>query len=504
VSVVDMLRNGAKRFPERTCVIEFESGRRLTFGEASARADRLVGILRGLGVEPGARIALLSANTLEFYELATAAMRGGFVFVPLNFRLSEPELRFIVEDCTPRVLIHDAARSGMAEALGVEHTWSLDESAAASYHRLFDGEPPVAGPERPHAIDGRAIASLMYTSGTTGPPKGSMSTSANLQARFQGFAWEIPAYGADIVYLQTLPMYHVSSEFGYSFTYRGSTSVILREFDPAAVVAAVRAHRVTHVHMVPTTIGMLCASEAAADADFSSVRMVIYGGSKMPVPTLRAAVATLGCDFGNYYGMTETGLVAVLRPEDHDLDAKPHLLESIGSDALGVDVRIIDERGMECPAGAVGEITVGGPNVIDAYWNLRDDRRSLRDGWFHTGDAGYRDGEGRLFLVDRIKDIIITGGENVASVEVERVLQSHPAVAQVAVIGIPDERWGEAVHAVVVLKDGERPDEAELLGHCRAALAGYKVPKRVEYVDAMPMNAIGKILKRELRASRQG
>jgi fatty-acyl-CoA synthase len=305
------------------------------------------------------------------------------------------------------------------------------------------------------------------------------------------------------VFVQTLPMFHIAANLAYSFVIAGATLVLVRDFSVAAVLDAVEAWRASHVLLVPTTINAVTQDPLIEGRTFEDLEMVLYGASPIAPEVLRRAIEVFGCGFLQFFGMTETSGCSLLRPADHDPERRPDLLASAGTDTYSFETLVVDEAGATCPPGVVGEVVTRGPAVMDAYWGQPEaSAEALRGGWMHTGDLGYRSEEGYLFVTDRLKDMIVTGGENVYPREVEDVLFEHPGVYEAAVIGLPDERWGERVHAVVVARPGYSLTEEELVAHCRQHLAGYKCPKTTEVVEALPKNVTGKVLKRDLRAER--
>lgn len=496
--VPDMLANAVTRFGDRVCVRE--GGRQRTFTETSDRAGRLAAALVGRGLGPGDRLALLALNELEYTEIQVACQRAGITLVPLNFRLALPELVYLIADARPAALVHGPGFADHAAALGVAPTFHLGaEGHGEPYEELLASGSSAPIPPTP--VDPAAACMILYTSGTTGRPKGAVLSNLALWARMTSFGIDI-GQPPGAVFLQCLPLFHIASNLGYSFTYGGGTNVFVQQFSPEAVFEHLRTDRPSHVLLVPTMITMLLDHPDIGDADFSSVDTVMYGASTIAPTTLARAIETMGCRFVQQYGMTETGGCSVLRPDDHDPARHPERLASAGTDGLGFETRVVDIADVELPAGQVGEIVVRGPAVMTGYWNNEAaTAEALRGGWMHTGDAGYRDAAGYLYITDRIKDMIITGGENVYPREVEDVLYAHDAVLEAAVIGVPDDRWGERVHAVVVCRPGRTATERELLEHCRANLAGYKTPRSLAFADAFPKNATGKILKTELRRS---
>ena len=495
MDVPDFLRNATTRFPDGVCVIEGD--RSLQFCEVDRRASLAAAAFDSLGLRRGDRVALLAQNELEYPELQLAAQRAGLVLVPLNYRLAQPELAYIVSDCSPRLLIHGPGYADVAEQLAVPRTCHLGRGGAGdSYEELIAASRPT---RHPGVVFAGQAAAIMYTSGTTGRPKGAIISSGALWARLNIMAAEADIRPGDR-FVQALPMFHIAAHTAYGFTYRGATIVLEREFRPERFIALMARQRATHVLLVPTMINLLTLEPSLDDADLSQLRLVLYGASSIAPEVLRRAIDKLGCGFLQFFGMTETYGVSLLRPEDHDPVAHADRLASAGTDTISSETRVVDPEGNDVEAGAVGEILSRGPALMDGYWNdPAATTEALRGGWMHTGDLGYRSEDGYLFVTDRLKDMILSGGENVYPREIEDVLHEHPAVLEVTVIGLADERWGERVHALVVLKPGAHAPASELTDLCRVRLANYKVPKAFEFVEELPKNATGKVLKHVLR-----
>ena len=467
--------------------------RSLTFADVDARATRLVAWLTGVGAGHGDRVALLARNEIEYLEIQLACCRGGFILVPINFRLAAPEIGYILEDSGACVLIHGAEFASAPETAQPVIRLSLGEpyeSALAQTSRR---------PTLPTPLDAAQPCVILYTSGTTGRPKGAVLSNQALYARVNANLFDYKV-GTDDVFLQCLPMFHIASNVSYGYLFGGATNVFMKEFSPEAMLRLVAEHQVTSALLVPTMINALVNSPALEHADHRSLTTLIYGASPIPPVVLASAVDRLGCRFFQAFGMTETSAVTLLRPADHDPLQYPERLASAGRGAVGMVVRVVDDQDHDVAIGEVGEIICQGPALMTGYWNNPEATAvAMRGGWMHTGDLGYRDADGFLFVTDRKKDMIITGGENVYPREVEDVLFEHPGILEAAVIGVPDPHWGERVHAVVVLR-AERPAEAaDILSFARTKLAGYKVPKTLEIVELLPKNATGKVLKTELR-----
>jgi acyl-CoA synthetase (AMP-forming)/AMP-acid ligase II len=370
-----------------------------------------------------------------------------------------------------------------------------------SYERLVEEAAPVGDAGRKD----EDLAGIFYTGGTTGFPKGVMLPHRGLWTSAVGLQQTL-SLGRDSTYLHAAPMFHLADgaiSFGASLA--GAAHVMIPSFDPAAALAAIEEHRVTHILLVPTMIKMVLDHPDLGRRDLSSLRQVVYGASPIPESVLGDAIRKLpNCRFTQLYGQTELSPVATeLGPEYHVLEGPlAGRLRSAGRATVCTEVEIIDTEGRVVPRGTVGQITVAGPVTMLGYWNKPDETaRTLVDGWVRTGDAGYMDEDGFIYVVDRVKDMIISGGENVYSAEVENALAKHPAVSGCVVIGIPSEKWGEAVHAIVILRDGQQATEADLIDHCKSLIAGYKCPRSIEFrKEPFPVSGAGKILKRELRA----
>ncbi len=487
--VPDIVQQSAFQFPDR-CAISVND-HELSFAEVDDRANRLAQLILNMGISPGERIALLAMNETEFFEVQIAAIRAGVALVPLNFRLAAPELAFIMENSDPQLLITgpgfheigDDLNCGKKLALGPEYEQALDSVSPL-------GRSP---------IDAAEICSVLYTSGTTGRPKGSLISNQALWARIVSFTLEYKPDPSN-VYLQGLPLFHIAANVSFTYAYNGATNIVVRDFNPADVIRLLEDKQVTDALFVPTMINLLINHPDIESADLSRLDFVAYGASTIPPSVLTKAIEVFDADFCQLFGMTETSGCTALRPEDHDPVNKPHLLSSAGVVAHGFEVRVVDDKDIDVQVGEVGEVICRGPALMDGYLGAEEaTAAALRGGWMHTGDLGKLDEEGYLYITDRKKDMIISGGENIYPREVEDVLFSHESVHSAAVIGIPNKRWGEQVHAVVVLQPDSSVLEKDLLIFARENLAGYKVPKSVEIVEELPTNATGKVLKKLLR-----
>jgi long-chain acyl-CoA synthetase len=501
------LSRAAKLYGGRLAVVDGE--RRVTYDELARRVGGLAGGLGHLGVAKGDVVAVLAQNSLEHLECWLGIPRCGAVLNDLNYRLAPSELAFILEDCEAVALIVDDAflevgRELAAGCASVRHLISTGDVSGSClrYADLAAAEPlePCAG--------GDELAGIFYTGGTTGLPKGVMLTHANLvqNAKHVLVAFQ---YRDDERYLHAGPMFHLADGAStYAVTWIGATHVIVPAFEAELVARTIENERVTTAMLVPTMINMLVNHPTATDRDLSSVRQVLYGGSPMPAELQRRAVAAIDCDWVQAYGMTEAGPIVSVSRIDHRravAGEQPEAtrVRSAGTPVIGVQAEVRCPDGSRADIGEAGEIWVRAPNVMVGYWRRPEETEAVldRDGWYHTGDAAYEDRDGYLYIVDRVKDMIISGGENVYPAEVENAIYAHPGVLEVAVFGVPDERgWGECVHAVVVPKPDREIDRADLITHCRSRIAGYKVPRSFEVrSEPLPKSGAGKVLKRELR-----
>ena len=500
---VDPLRRRAELSADATALVDTATGRELTYAALDDRIARLASHLRlDAGVASGDRIAVLAHNGNELIELLFACARIGALLVPLNWRLAPAELTEIVEDCAPVLLVADdanqTAAAAVAAATGVELRLVLRGAAVdggIDYEQALAAAEPQADPHWPAESDPWY---LLYTSGTTGRPKGVIQTPRMALANLVNIGVPIGLTSADVT-CNVLPMFHTGGINLYTLPtlLAGGTALVPRTFDPAEVLALLEA-RTTVFFGVPAVYQLLADQPGFAAADLSGVRSWASGGAPLPVPLIHR-YAERGITIRQGFGMTETGPTVFLIEEAAAVDKAG----SVGRPQLLAEVRIVDVGGQDVAEGEAGELLVRGPGVTPGYWQRPDATADAiePDGWLHTDDVARRDADGHYTIVDRWKDMYISGGENVFPAEVERVLDQHPRVAESAVVGVADDRWGEVGKAVIVPAGEDELDVDDLLSHCRAQLAGYKVPRHVELTDELPRNAAGKVLKRELAAT---
>ncbi|MBS1812381.1 MAG: long-chain-fatty-acid--CoA ligase [Acidobacteria bacterium] len=505
--LTQVLKRGAAFYPHHIATIDGEH--RQTYQEMRNRVTAFAAALQQRGVKQGDRIAILMLNGHEFAEVIFACWDIGAVVVPLNYRLAAEELIFIINDAECVAMISDDVMLPMTVAMrprleGIQHyiATAPAENFLGYEDLIANATASVVTPE----IAENDLAGLFYTSGTTGLPKGVMLSHRNLWMNLLHSLAAIPAREGE-VYMHAAPMFHLADFPSLmSITLHGNTHVMLKKFDPAGLLELIERERVTSVTLVPTMINFIINHPDVHRRDLSSLTRIGYGASPMPAELLKRTMQTLpGVELSQGYGQSESSpLLTRLSPQDHVLEGPEHLtrrLASCGRPIIGVELQIFDDSDQPVKQGEVGEIVARGPNVMLGYWKRPEETaRTLRGGWLHTGDAARMDEHGFFYIVDRTKDMIVTGGENVYSTEVENVLFKHPAVREVAVIGTPDEKWGEVVAAVVTLKSGVIATAEELISHCAEHLAHYKTPKLIEIRDSeLPKGGTGKIDKKVLR-----
>ncbi|HYD61225.1 MAG TPA: long-chain fatty acid--CoA ligase [Noviherbaspirillum sp.] len=506
MSLTQGLHRAVQQHPHATATVFGE--RRQTFAQYIDRVARLAGALRKQGVRPGDRVGILALNSDRYAESFYAIWWLGAVANPINTRWSVPEVIYSMNDCDTSVLIVDdtfVALSGQirqkAKALHTVIHFGDKETPAKvlDYEALLAASEPVEDMR----CDDSDLAVICYTGGTTGFPKGVMLTHLNLWASAVARMAEQTIPG-NAVTLHVAPMFHVAGLGGLvTHGIVGGTNVFLPSFNPQAVLACIEQNRISHMMLVPTMVQMLLDHPSFKQFRLDSLKRIVYGASPIPEAVLDRALDMLpGVEFMQSYGMTEAApVVAMNLPENHTAEGRKRgKLRAAGRASYSVEIRIVDENGREVPRNTVGEITVRGPNITQGYWNKpKETAAALRDGWFYTGDGAWMDEDGYIYVVDRMKDMIISGGENVYSAEVENAIGQHPAVAACAVVGIPSEEWGESVHAVIVLKPGMSATAEGIRDHCRTLIAGYKCPKSVQFQAELPLSAAGKVLKTVLR-----
>jgi len=494
---------------KRDAIATICGGRAHSYGQFKTRVQKFAGALREQGITDGQRVAILAHNSDRYLEFYYAVPWAGGVFVPVNTRLAVPEFAYWLTDSGSEILLVDDAFAGVAGELQKQVS-SLraivyigdneTPDGMLSYEDMIAATDPVADAER----GGDDIAGLFYTGGTTGVSKGVMLSHKNFIVNTLN---SMPAFGFDEQsrWLHVAPMFHIADGCAvFGATMGLSTHVFIPGFTPAGTLQALQDHKITNTLLVPTMVNMLVNDPTIKNYDLSNLVNIIYGASPMPEAVIVKALEELpGCGFTHAYGQTECApLVTFTGPEFHVLEGEhAGRFKSAGRAVYAVDVRIFDADDNEVPYGTVGEVCVRGDNVMLGYWNKPEQTaEALRGGWMHTGDGGYMDEQGFVYIVDRVKDMIISGGENVYSAEVENAVYQHSAVAECAVIGIPHEKWGEQVHVVVRLVDGADADEASIIEFSHTLIAGFKCPRSVSFVaEPLPLSGAGKILKTELR-----
>jgi acyl-CoA synthetase (AMP-forming)/AMP-acid ligase II len=478
-----------------------------TFDELLSRVHRLVDALGGLGVRKGERVAVLSQNCHQYREVFWAAALGGFMIVPVNYRLAPREIAYILNDSETSALVLSDEYSLLIDSIRaqlgtVRHFVGIQTQGVAfrDYEELLRESAPEPPRSFPEAED---LLWLLYTSGTTGLPKGAMHTHRSVTALVD-LATSNFNIDEETRSLVVTPFYALSGGGWDSIcSCMGSSTVILRHFNPVEVLETIQNEQITDVHLVPVMINFIVNCPDFDSYDISSLKRITYGASPMPPELMRKAIEKMGSIFIQDFGCAEGGLVTILPEADHVVDGpkeKTRRLASCGKGLPEIEVRVLNKEGLDVKPGEIGELTVKGDTVMKGYWKMPEaTSEALRDGRLHTGDLATVDEDGFIYIVDRKKDMIISGGLNIYPREIEDVLFAHPAVLEAAVIGVPDGQWGEAVKALVVLKTGATCAEEDLIAHCKSNLASYKKPKSIEFCDTLPRNPSGKVLKRVLR-----
>ena len=505
-TLADIVRtHGVARASDNSLI---EGDRTRTWGELYERSIRVANALQAAGVGVQDRVAFLDKNSIEHFEVFYGCALINAVSVDINWRLAPPEVEFIVNDSAAKVLVVHADFWPVVEAIRANLTSTqlivvIGGAGGDTDYETWVNSGATTDPGVESASED--VAFQLYSSGTTGRPKGVMLTNHNFFVLLPGARtfWKL---SDDMINLVAMPLFHIGGGgWATAGQFVGSSSIILRDMDPNAVIQLIEKHKITHGFLVPAVLQFMLMMPSIKETDFSSLRLMVYGASPISLEVLTNSVETFKCDFMQVYGLTETtGATTLLGPEDHDPKGpNAHRLRSCGVPAPGVEIRIMDNSaGKELPAREVGEIWCRTPQVMKGYWNNpKATAESITpEGWFKTGDAGYIDEDGYIYIHDRVKDMIVSGGENVYPAEVESALMSHPAIADVAVIGVPHEKWGETVKAIVVKKADVAVTEAEIIEFSKGLLARFKCPTSVDWIDALPRNPSGKILKKDLRA----
>mgnify|MGYP001107959930 CR=1 FL=1 len=490
-------------------IATMDGERKRTWAEFRERVAKLAGALQSLGLRDGGRVAILALNSDRYLEINYAVPWAGGIIIPLNTRLAPTELIFMLNDSDAEILIVDETFAAMLPAFAgklntvKQYIYAGDNAAptgTVNYEQILAAHSAMPDTER----GGDEVAGIFYTGGTTGRAKGVMLTHNNLVANAINLVIGLKITD-ESVYLHAAPMFHLADGCGIvSVTLMGGTHIFIPRFDPSTALETIQRTKVTHCILVPTMLNMVASNPQSKQYDLSSFRVLGYGASPMPEALMiRAKAVFSNCEFVQAYGMTEVSAVATFLDDKYHMFEGPYAqkVSSAGRPIYNIEIKVVDPDDTELPRGVVGEIIVRGPTLMKGYWNRPEETaHALRNGWMHTGDAGYMDEDGFLFLVDRYKDMIKSGGENVFSIEVENAIYQHPSVSMCAVIGIPDEKWGETVHAIVVPKPDQAVTEQAIIEHCRGLIAGYKCPRSVEFrQEALPISGAGKIMKAKLR-----
>ncbi|MCG6203293.1 fatty acid--CoA ligase [Rhodopseudomonas sp. HC1] len=505
-TLADVIRAQAKARGDEV-VYEFE-GRISSFAQFDAHTNQIARALKASGVKPNERIAYLGKNSDIYFEIWGGAIKAKVVMAPVNWRLAGPEIAYIVEDCKAAILFVgpefvDQVRGLKDQIPSVRHIITTEGGAPEwqDFTKWRDAQP---SDDPQVAVAPSDIAIQLYTSGTTGKPKGAMLSHANFLSLVRAGQDNKPdwnKWSTEDVSLVAMPVFHIGgSGWGMMGVYHGAKGVIAREFDPTKVLDFFEQSGITKLFMVPAAMQFVVRQPRAREVDFSRLKYMLYGASPIPAALLKECIDVFKCGFVQMYGMTETtGTIVALPPEDHVEGLER--MRSAGKALPGVEIAILDPDGKPLPPRQVGEIATRSGSNMAGYWNLPEATKKTIDSnnWLRTGDAGYMDEDGYVYIHDRIKDMIISGGENIYPAEVESAICDHPDVAEVAVVGVPDDQWGEAVKAVVVMKPGKDATAQDIISFTRSRIAGYKTPKSIDFIPALPRNASGKILRRHLR-----
>ena len=515
MNIATTLSKAARLFPDREAVVD--GRRRLTYAQVGRRVESLAVGLAGLGLASQGRISIIAPNCLEFLEAYYAAALEGLIANPINVRLKSRELTYILNDAGSQALLaHVDYAEEVVEALKEAPQlkaiiWLGGQARPVGGRQSFEYEDFLDSQgERvkpPDLIADDKPAHLYYTSGTTGRPKGVVLTHRNVTAHALAAIAEFHLTDRD-AWFHVAPMFHLADAWAvFALSWVGGRHVMLSNFEAEATLRLIQEERITLTNLIPTMLNLMVNHPQASAYDYSSLRLLLSGGAPIAPETVRRIIETFGCDYTQTYGLTESApYLTVSTLKEHLGRLSPEeqraYISRTGREFLGVEIRVVDDKGRDVPADdqSVGEVWARGETITPGYWRLpQETAEAFEEGWFKTGDLAVIDQEGYLNIVDRKKDIILTGGENVYSTEVEYALYEHPAVLECAVIGVPDEKWGEAVKAVVVCRPGERAEASELIGAVKARLAAYKAPKSVDFADSLPKTGSGKIMKRALK-----
>ena len=509
MNLADILEETASQNPEKICAVQDEWGPRLTYRQVLDRTWRLVHLLRGLSVRKGDRVAVFLTNSFHYLEIYFSLARIGAIVVGMNFRLKGEEAAYILNHCQAKVLILEERYLPLFAPLrpSVPHllhylVLGAPAEKMLNYEEMLN-QALSASPVR-EEMDEQETIGIMYTSGTTGLPKGVEFSHKAIAVTF-----DYPSAIRPGIILVNVPFYHIAGALNiYTAVYKNSTLVIIPQFDAAKALRLMEKEGVTETYLVPTMLRALLDHPDFSRRELSSLKRIRYGAAPMPPDLILRAIRVLPCDYFNAFGQTETsGTAIALNEEDHclvgkeeEMAKKMKRLSGIGRPIPEIECRLADEQGKDVPPGVVGEILVRGPKLMKGYWNApQETARVLKDGWLHTGDMAWRDEDGYLSLADRKKDVINRGGEKIFPAEVESIINRHPKVLESAVIGVSDPYWGEKVEAFVVLQPGTSASEEEMIDFCRPRLASYKKPALIKFLPELPKNAVGKVLKYVLR-----
>lgn len=496
-SLGDIPRVYGKQYPDKPALIF--AGRETSYAALHQHTNQVANGLRAAGCLPQSRVVFLGKNSDQYFELLLGAGKANVVLAPLNWRLAPAELEVILADVQPAMIfVEEEFQQPLKEFLSSMNCQVLVmESGFACWRNAQPAEDPGL------SVGQNDVVLQLYTSGTTGQPKGVQLTNAGLfylrQAEEQAGSWA--QWQSSDVSLVAMPVFHIGGTgWGFTGLYNGATNVIMKQAEPVELMQLVETYKVKKLFAVPALLLFIVQYPESTPQRFKHVEVVLYGASPIPEDLLKQAMALFSAEFVQLYGMTETGgSMTYLPPDQHQVNGQGRL-KSCGKPLPGIAIKVVDGEGNSLAANKVGEIVINSPSIMKGYWQRDEETgKVLQKGWYHTGDAGYLDDEGYLYIYDRVKDMIVSGGENIYPAEVESVLFEHPQVSDAAVIGVPSDKWGEAVKAVVVRKDGTYPSEEQLIEHCRRRLGGYKVPKSVDFVTELPRNPSGKLLKKDLK-----